>query len=220
MLRNGWSAQLIRWVCLGALTLLGVVVNPSCIPRASYSNDEQFDLLDIRVPRMENKLEFSFRLTPDRVPVGQDIFFVAVFTNTTNQPLVLREPRQHGVLEMIDPGTTLLFDVETISTSVPFSYPLDGNPLLLVYTPIERDEFVTLPPHGTHEVCLKLPNLVIPKGTDYAIFLPLGQYLVRMTYYSNYIGYKVDQKEGYRYTDLGAWVGEIEADPVPLTITP
>jgi hypothetical protein len=219
MSHNNWS-QFTRWAWLGVLLLLGMVVNSSCTSEVSYSLTEQRGLRATRMPQMENQLEFSFQLTPDQVPAGQDVFFVAVFTNTTDQPLVLREPRQHGVLETIDPDTTLLFDVETISTSVPFSYPLDGYPFRVVTTPIERNEFVTLLPHGTREVRLKLPNLVIPKGTDDATFLPPGQYLVHMTYGNLYIGYEIDLKTEWRYVDLKAWMGEVEATPVPLTITP
>jgi hypothetical protein len=220
MSHNAWASQFTRWVWLGVLILLGMVVNSRCTSGVSYSLAEQRCLRATRMPQMENKLTFSFRLTPGQVPVGQDIFFVATFTNTTDQPLVLREPRQRGVLEIIDPDTTLFFNVEAISTSVPFSYPLDGYPFRVVTTPIERDEFVTLPPHGTREVRLKLPNLVIPKGADDACFLPPGEYLIHMTYDNLYIGYELDLKAEWRYVDLKAWMGEVEADPVPLTITP
>jgi hypothetical protein len=170
---------------------------------------------------MSNQLEFSLKLTTDHVPFEQDIFFVVTFTNTTDQPIILREPRQLGVIEALYPDTTLLFVVEPISVSVPFQYPLADRSVDLLRPPVKRDEFITLPPHGVHETRLKLPRLVFRNASiEDVISLPVGQYLIRMTYDNRFIGYEVERSEGIRYVDVGAWVGSVEANPVLLTITP
>jgi hypothetical protein len=71
------------------LMLITLLVLSSCRREKIYSSDEQYHLMGTRVPLMSSDLEFSFRLTPAQVPVGQEISFVATFTNTTNTTTLL-----------------------------------------------------------------------------------------------------------------------------------
>jgi len=219
MLSARWSALPIRRLCLGLLAVITLVLCSGCSQPSvmTYSIEEQYDLAFTRSDNMRNQLEFSFHLERDHVPVGQDIFFVATFTNTLDHPLVFKEPRQKGVMEQDYPDTTLLFSVEPIAAGISLRYPLDSYPYRLLLNHVARDEFVTLPSHGSREIRLQLPHMA---GTLWEQFpLPPGQYLVRMTYMNYYIGYLVDQNGEPRHADLNAWVGEVEADPVVLTIT-
>ena len=187
----------------------------------TYSVEEHYDLSATRSVHMNNQLQFSFRLIPDHVPIGQDIFFVATFTNTTDRPIIFREPQQQGVVETNYPETTLLFVVEPVKVDTPFNYPFESAPDKIVWPSVERDEFVTLPPHGIRETRVKLPRLVFRNGKiGDVITLPPGQYLVHMTYTNDYIGYEVKRGEETRYIDVGAWVGKVESSVAPLAITP
>lgn len=71
---------------------------------------------------MADQLQFSFRLDPEEVPIGQEIFFVVTLTNTTDLPIVFREPKQSGVHERESYDKTLLFSVEPISGELEIAY--------------------------------------------------------------------------------------------------
>jgi hypothetical protein len=214
----------IRNFCWGLLIMITLILGSSCSqsPAVTYSIDEQYDLSHARSPNLQDQLQFSFQLERDQIPVGQDIFFVATFTNTLDQPLVFREPRQQGVIESVYPDTALFFTVEPITASVLLDYPLNKLVHRINYPKIEQGEFLTLAPHGSREVRLQLPHMLGDALGDPADLYPLppGKYRVRMTYMNDAIGYEVKQNGKTRYVDLNAWVGEIEATNLALfTIT-
>jgi len=212
----------LRWQQSGVLMLLVLGICSSCglSSERTYSINEQHDLYNMRLAQMLGQIGFSFSFVSDRVHTGQSIYFVAVFTNTTDYPIVFREPREYGLMEAPYPDTTLLFAVEPIQADIQFRYPLDtGLPYLRDWHSTECDEFVTMPAHDKHEIRLELWHLVFREGTQDLISLPPGQYLVKMTYINDYIGCEVERNREIRYTDLGAWVGKIETKPVLLTIT-
>ncbi len=209
---------------MGTLVILALALCSSCSqsPAVTYSIDEQYDLARARIPNRQDQLKFSFQLERDQIPVGQDIFFVATFTNTVDQPIVFREPRQQGVMEEVYPDTILFFRVETSTGSVLYDYPLHNHPSR-IYPKVEQGEFLTLPPGGSLEIRLQLPHILGPAigfpGDWYP--LPPGQYRVQMTYMNDLIGYEVKQNGWTRYVDLNAWVGEVQAtNPVSFTIAP
>jgi hypothetical protein len=175
---------------------------------------------------MAKQIQFSVRLDPENVPIGQDIYFVATLTNTTDLPIIFQELRQKKVLEIESYDKTLLFSVEPISAELSIAYSAEMGFVELLPEPILRDEFLTLPPHSSHEIRLQLPHMVRTKAPSATVFskenspLPVGLYRVQMTYYNDVIGYQVDVGKERRYVDLNAWVGKVEADPVVLTITP
>jgi len=219
MLFARWSARPIRRLYLVLLAMLTLALCSGCSqsPVITYSIEEQYDLAFTRSVNMRNQLEFSFYLERDHVPLDQEIFFIATFTNTLDHPLVFREPRQHGVIEQVYPDTTLLFSVKSISEGTSVRYPFQG---LIEKFPeaVTPDEFVTLPPHGSREIRLQLPHLAGTLSKEFP--LPLGQYRVHMTYMNYDIGYQVERNGETRYVDINAWVGEVEASPVVLSVTP
>ena len=162
----------------------------------------------------------SFKLDPESVSVGQNIDFIATLTNTTDQPIILRKPLQEGVIEALYADTTLLFSVEPLSEGPSFEYPLEGRIFRLTKGPM-LDEFVTLAPHTSYETRLQLPHIVDSlEVADVQFPLPAGQYRVHMTCMNDAIGHEVNVGDHSRYADLNAWVGEVVADPVVLTILP
>lgn len=218
---NNQSVLFARGFLLIALAIFMLVLYPGCASGTTYSIEEERQLWATRSNQMSNQLKFSFSFTPDHVSVGQDIFFVAIFTNTTAQPLMFREPKGYGIMEATYPDTTLLFAVEPIQADIQFKYPLDTAPhYLRDLHPTERSEFVALPAHNKREIRLELRHLVFREGTQDLIPLPPGQYLVKMTYINYYIGYEVQRNRETRYVDLGAWVGQMESSAALLTITP
>ncbi len=194
-------------------------------PAGTYSIDEVLALERTRTAEMADQLQFSFRLDPANVPIGHEIFFVVTLTNTTDLPIVFREPRQTGVLEIEYLGRMLLFSVAPISDRLSIAYPLEG-PVDLAPVAIQRDMFTTLPQHSSREFRLQLPHMVRIKVPPATVFseeyfpLPSGRYRVQMTYYNHDIGYQMTVDNQQRYVDLNAWVGKIEGAPVVLTITP
>ncbi len=219
-----WAIITFRKSCWGIVILVVLILGSSCSqsPAVTYSIDEQYDLSRARAPNMQDQLMFSFQLERDQILVGQDIFFVATFTSTLDQPLVFREPRQQGVMESVYPDTVLFFTVEPITASVLLDYPLNKLVHRMNYPEIEQGEFLTLAPHGSREVRLQLPHMlgdaIGDPGDQYPV--PPGQYRVQMTYMNDSIGYQVKQNDQTRYVDLNAWVGEITAtNSVSFTIT-
>jgi hypothetical protein len=223
MLFAKWMIFAVGKLCWGFLIMAMLILVSSCSqsPAVTYSIDEQYDLSRARSPNMQDQLMFSFQLERDQIPVGQDIFFVATFTNTLDRPLVFREPKQQGVMEEVYPDTTLFFRVATITGSVLYDYPLHNHPSR-IYPKVEQGEFITLPPHSSRKIRLQLPHMLGDAIQDPADRHPLppGQYRVQMTYMNDPIGYQVEQDGGTRYVDLNAWVGEITAtNPVSFAIT-
>lgn len=213
-----------RWSLLIVL-ILALSSGCSQSPAGTYSIDEAWDLAPTRIAEMADQLQFSYRLDPANVPIGHEIFFVVTLTNTTDLPLVFREPRQNGVLEIEQYDRMLLFSVAPISNGLSIAYPLEG-PVQLVPVAIQRDMFTTLPPHSSREFRLQLPHMVHTKVSPATVFseeyfpLPSGKYRVQMTYYNDVIGYQVKVDNQQQYVDLKAWVGKIEGEPAVLTITP
>lgn len=222
-----WLAHRARRLPVILLALLILVLYSGCSqsPAGTYSIDEAWDLERTRTAEMADQLQFSYRLDPANVRFGDEIFFVVTLTNTTDLPIVFREPRQTGVLEIEAPGKTLLFSVRPISDGLSIAYPLEG-PVNLIPETIQRDMFATLPPHSSREFRLQLPHMVRTKVPPATVFsekyfpLPSGQYRVQLTYYNHDIGYQMKVSKERRYVDLNAWVGKIESEPVVLTITP
>jgi hypothetical protein len=218
------TIHFIRNFCWGLLIMITLILGSSCSqsPAVTYSIDEQYDLSHARSPNLQDQLQFSFQLERDQIPVGQDIFFSATFTNTMDQPMVFREPRQHGVMDAVYPDTAVLFSVEPFTASVVLEYPLSNHPSRVFYPDVEQGEFITLAPHDSREIRLQLPHILGPAigYPEERYPLPPGKYRVRMTYMNDAIGYEVKQNGKTRYVDLNAWVGEIEATNLALfTIT-
>ncbi len=211
----------------GLLTLLILALCSGCSqsPAGTYSIDEVLTLERTRTAEMADQLQFSYKLDPANVPLGHEIFFVVTLTNTTDLPIVFREPRQTGVLEIEYLSKMLLFSVAPISNGLSIAYPLEG-PVELAPEAIQRDMFTTLPPHSSREFRLQLPHMVRTKVPPATVFseeyfpLPSGKYRVQLTYYNHDIGYQMTVGNKQRYVDLNAWVGRIEGEPAVLTIMP
>jgi hypothetical protein len=190
----------------------------------TYSVEEQYALSESRSVEMVDQIQFSFRLDPASVSTGRDIFFVATFANTTDYPLIFREPRQYSLMPQDHPGITLLFSVEPINKEVSIQFL--GQGLVEMLVDPQADEFVTLPPQGSREIRLQLPHMVRKRDSPTALFpseyspLPVGQYLVQLTYLNDVIGPELEMSQGYQYVDLNTWVGKKTSDPVILTVTP
>ena len=222
------SVFLVMRPCWSLLTLLMLDLCLGCSqsPTGTYSIDEVLDLEHTRTAEMADQLQFSYRLDPANVPIGHEIFFVVTLTNTTDLPIVFREPRQTGVLEIEYPGEMLLFSVAPISNGLSIAYPGETGFVELAPVAIQRDMFATLPPHSSREFRLQLPHMVRTKVPPATVFseeyvpLPSGQYRVQLTYYNHDIGYQMKVGNKQRYVDLNAWVGKIEGEPTVLTITP
>jgi hypothetical protein len=220
-----WSALQFRRLCLASLTILVLALCSGCnpSPAVTYSIKEQYDLARTRMPDRQDYLKFSFQLEHDQTPVGQDIFFTATFTNTLDQSIVFREPRQQGVMDAVYPDTVMLYAMEPVTANIELELPLRNHPSRLFYPDVTQGEFITLAPHISHEIRLQLPHILGPAigapGDWYP--LPPGIYRVQMTYMNDAIGYEVEQNGETRYVDLNAWVGEVEApNLILLTITP
>ncbi len=219
-----WLTPQLRRLCLASLVILVLILSSSCSqsPAVTYSIEEQYNLARARMPSRQDQLKFSFQLERDQIPVGQDIFFTATFTNTVDQPIVFRDPYRQGVMELVYPDTTLFFTVEPITGSALLDYPLLHALVERFYPKIEQLEFLTLPPHGSCEIRLQLPHMLgdaFDPPDQYP--LPPGKYRVQMTYMNDSIGYQVKQDGWTRYVDLNAWVGEVQAtNPISFTIAP
>ncbi len=222
------TALLFRKLCGGLLIMVILIRASSCSqpPAGTYSIDEAWALERTRTAEMADQLQFSFRLDPENVPIGQEVFFVATLTNTTDLPIVFREPKQSGVLEIESYDKTLLFSVKPISGELEIAYPGDTAIVDMLPEEIQRDMFMTLPPHSSRAFRLQLPHMVRTKALTATVFseesfpLPVGRYRVQMTYYNDVIGYQINVGKERRYVDLNAWVGKIESEPAVLTIIP
>lgn len=212
------------------LAMLAITMLSGCaqIPGITYSIDEQFALSRARAVELNDQLQFSFRLDPASVSVGQDIFFVATFTNTTDHPIVFREPGQNGVFAFEDFDTLLLFAVEPISKDLSLLFPGQGLVDRIPRQPT-LGEFVELPAHMSREIRLQLPHEAQVKYAPANVFamfsaeyvpLPVGQYQVQMTYINDVIGNETRISNEFGFVDLHAWVGRKASSLVLLTVTP
>jgi hypothetical protein len=214
-----------RWSLL-ILLILALCSGCAQAPVRTYSTDEVIALQRTRTAEMADQLQFSFKLDPENIPIGQEVFFVATLTNTTDLPIVFREPKQRGVLEMEAYDRTLLFSVKPISGVLDIAYPADLAFVEIIPEEIQSDMFMTLPPHSSREFRLQLPHMVQTKVPSATVFseesvpLPVGRYRVQMTYYNDVIGYDIKGVKNADVVDLNAWVGKIEGEPAVLTITP
>ena len=209
------------WCIAYAIGLLALV---SCnLTDREYTIDDQYNLARSRIDDMKEQLGFSFMLEKEVVPVGGPIFFTAHFANRIESPLTLRVPQQSGVLDKDHPNTTLKYSIipldKTISLWTPLSYL--GMPFIFL-NPVEASGFVILDPHATTDIRLELPNTVYLKQDETWIesVLPPGQYWIHITYENSYIGYEIKKTGQTYFVDKAAWVGQIDAEPVLLTVMP
>jgi len=215
-------------VCRSTLAILATSVLLSCsqVPGITYSVEDQFALSRARAVELTDQLQFSFKLDSENVAAGQDIFFTATFTNTTDHSIAFREPKQYGVFEIEFYDTTLLFSMKPISEDILIEYPLEVGFVYMLSRQVLLEDFVALPPHSSREIRLELPHMVKVNDSSETVWpaefssLPVAQYQVQMTYMNDAIGYEVELLNDFGYVDLNAWVGSIASDPVLLTITP
>jgi len=175
------------------------------------------------MPDRRDQLQFSFQMERDQIPIGQDIYFTVTFTNTLDQSIVIREPKQHGVMDAVYPDTVVLYTMDPITANVVLELPLRNHPSRVFYPHVEQGEFITLAPHDSREIRLQLPYILGPAigYSEERYPLPPGKYRVQMTYMNDAIGYEIEQNGETRYVDLNTWVGEIEAPSLALfTIRP
>jgi hypothetical protein len=172
---------------------------------------------------MKEQLGFKFTLEKEVIHVGETIWFIAHFENKTDHPLTLRLPQQSGVLDISHANTTLKYSISPLDKTVTLWTPLMylGMPYILA-NPVQISEFVILDPHATKEVYLELPNLVYLKQDEilFETTVPPGKYLLRMTYENLNTGYEIEKKDQIYVVDKSAWVGQVDADPVLITISP
>jgi hypothetical protein len=209
------------WCIVLATGLLALV---GCnLTDREYTIDDQYNLARSRIDDMKEQLGFSFMLEKEVVPVGEPIFFTAHFANRIESPLTLRVPQQSGVLDKDHANTTLKYSIipldKTISLWTPLLYL--GMPYLFT-NPVQPSEFVILDSHATKDVRLELPNTVFLKQDEtwFEAVLPPGQYWIQITYENLYIGYEIEKADGIYFIDKSAWVGQIDAEPVLLTVVP
>jgi hypothetical protein len=203
---------------IGWVTLIGC----SLIDR-EYTLDDQYSLARSRIDSMKEQLGFGFILEKEVVYVGDEILFTAHLINKTNVPLTLRIPQQSGVLDLNHANTRLEYSITPLDKTVSLLTPLSYFGMPYIFSnPVQSNEFVILEPDATKDVKLELPNSVyLKKGETWVeSVLPPGQYLIHITYKNLYIGYQID-KNGHIYViDKSAWVGQIDAEPVLLTVLP
>lgn len=188
-----------------------------------YTIDEQYDLSISRANDLKEDLDFNIQLEKEVVHVGEAIFFTAYFTNKTDDPLTFRLPQQSSVLDIDHANTRIKYSITPIDKTLSLLTPLAylGTPYILS-SPVQSDEFLTLDPHAVEKVELNLQNNVYLKEDETWIesLLPTGEYLIQMTYQNLYVGYEVE-KNGHIYVvDKSAWVGQIQAEPVTITVLP
>ena len=188
-----------------------------------YTVEEQYSLASSRIDKMKEQLDFRITLEKEVVHRNDPILFMAHFTNNVGSPLTLRLPEQSGVLDINHANTRLQYSItpldKTISLLTPIAYL--GMPFILS-NDVQPSEFVTLEPNQTKDVKLELPNTVYLKQEEIWIesVLPPGQYLIHISYKNLYIGYQIEKKGRIYIIDISAWVGEVDAKPALLTISP
>jgi hypothetical protein len=171
---------------------------------------------------MKGQLDLKFTFEKEAVHPGDAIFFIAHFTNKTDSPLTLRVPQQSDVLDIWAPKIALVYSIIPLDKSISLETPLS----ILNSTPymfgdsLLPSEFEMLDSNSTKDVKLELPNVVYLRQGDKWIEseLPPGQYWINLTYDNLYVGYQIMKPDQIYYRDISAWVGQIDAEPILLTI--
>jgi hypothetical protein len=208
------------WLRIMLMTLMLFGCN---LANREYSVEAQYDLARNRAGNMKEQLSFGIALKKEEIYVGEAILFTANFTNKTETSLTLRIPQQSGILDIEHPNTMLKYSIAPLDNTISLMTPLSfsGMPYVLLDN-VRPSEFVILDPYATKEVKLELPNTVYLKQGELwveSVLLP-GEYLINMTYENLYIGYEIEREDDIQVVDLSAWVGQIDAEPVLLTVLP
>lgn len=188
-----------------------------------YSIDDQYNLARSRIDNMKEQLSFSFSLEKSTMHPGEKIFFTVLFTNKTNIPITLRIPQQSGLLDINHPNTTLEYSIIPTDKSISLRTSISTLGTVYIFSnPVQSSEFVILEPYASMDVKLELPNTVYLKqgGMWMESILPPGQYLIHLIYKNLYIGYQIEKKGQTYFIDQSTWVGQIDAEPVLLTVLP
>ena len=206
------------------LVYILLLILVSCKPSYSeYTIDDQYSLARARIDGMKEQLSFSFTLEKNIIHLRDPILFIAHFTNKTNSQIMLRTPQQSGVLDINHPNTSLEYSITPLDKRVYLWTPLSmlSTPYIFV-NPVRSSEFEILDIHETKDINLELPDEVYVKQGETWVEspLPLGQYLINITYENLYIGYEVEKNSQTYFIDISSWVGQIDAEPVLLTIVP
>lgn len=215
-----WAKRLPLFMIflIGLITLFGCNLMDQ-----KYTVEEQYAMARSRIHIMNEQLDFNFTLEKEVVYRDDTIVFTAHFTNTSDSPLMLRLPEQSGVLDINHANTRVQYSItpsdKTIALLTPMAYL--GMPFMLS-DEITPSEFVILDPHSSMDVKLELPNSgYLKEGQSWVESdLPPGQYLIHMAYKNLYIGYQIEQQGEIYILDKSAWVGQIDAKPVLLSVLP
>jgi hypothetical protein len=204
----------IKTVCV--VTVLSVVLF-GCSATSKYSSiDEELRLSKKRSEGMKGQLLFYVELENSNVQQGERILFTAKITNNTDHSITLRTPKQSGVMEINHANTVIFFAVNPIDTQSEFYYPLVYYSPQIAVEPILASDFTILEPMKATQILLEIPNKVIIE--DKVSTLPIGKYTIKMVYQNIFIGYEIEIDNNILYSDLNAWVGKVEAEPLLLTI--
>jgi hypothetical protein len=208
------------WPTIMLVTLILFGCN---LANREYSVEAQYELARNRAGHMKQRLSFRVALEKERIYMGQAVLFTAHFTNNTETSLTLRIPQPSGVLDIEHPSTTIKYSIAPLDKSISLMTPLSfsGMPYVLLEN-IRPSEFVSIDPYATKEVKLELPNTVYVKQGELWVesVLPPGEYLIDMRYENLYIGYEVEKTDEIQVVDLSAWVGQVDAETVSLTVLP
>lgn len=190
----------------------------------NYSYKEQHNLAESRIESMKGHLALEIMLENNSLNFGEAILFTAHFVNKTNTPITLRIPRQSDLLDIWSHTIAMVYSIIPLDKSVSLETPLSNlpTPPLMIGESLSSSEFEVLAPNGVRNVKLEIPNLVyLKQGNQWVESnLPPGKYWINITYENLYIGHQVINPDQIYYTDLSAWVGKIDAEPVMLTILP
>ncbi|MDP1624665.1 MAG: hypothetical protein Q8L64_02740 [bacterium] len=213
--------DLLVIVLLQVLTM--TLVGCSSINR-NYSYEDQHNLAESRIESMKEHLALEIMPQNNSLHFGEAILFTAHFVNITNTPITLRVPRQSDLLDIWSHNIAMVYSIIPLDKSVSLDTPLSNlpTPPLMMGEPLSSSEFEILAPNGVRDVKLEIPNLVyLKQGNQWVESnLPPGKYWINITYENLYIGHEVIKPDQIYYTDLSAWVGRIDAEPVMLTILP
>lgn len=209
------------------ITLLQVLtmalVGCSLVNR-NYSYEDQHNLAESRIESMKEHLTLEIMFEKNTLQSGEEILFTASFMNKTNTPITLRIPRQSDLLDIWSHTIAMVYSIIPLDESISLETPLSNlpTPPLMIGEPLSSSEFEILAPNDVRDVKLEIPNLVyLKQGNQWVESnLPPGKYWINITYENLYIGYQIIKPDQIYYSDLSAWVGKIDAEPVMLTILP
>ncbi|MBL8076843.1 MAG: hypothetical protein JNM55_02690 [Anaerolineales bacterium] len=208
---------------LAILQILLLVVVGCRFGHREYSLEDQYAIAESRVEKMRYQLSFTFKMEKSSIYFGEPIPVTLRLSNDTDNPVVVRVPRQSDMLDDWAPKSVLIYSIVPVDSILQLR-----TPLLLLDTPyilgapLLPVDFQNLDSHNVKEVNLEIPNLVYLKQGDKWIEskLPSGKYWVGIIYENTDIGYQIDGRDQIYYADISAWVGKLEAEPVLLTILP